>query len=128
MINHVTQGIKVSVKNAYDGSYFKNYRLHFSFNYFVRITNHSKSTVQLKSRHWRIFDALNSDIIIDGEGVIGQKPLIKPGDNYEYSSKCLITSPVGAMRGFYNMINVNTGKKFRAYIPTFKLTASQALN
>ena len=128
MINHVTKGIRVSVKTIFDGSYFKNYNLNFSFSYIIKITNHGKSTVQLKSRHWRIFDSLNCDIIIDGEGVIGEKPLIKPGDSFEYSSGCLITSPVGAMRGFYNMIDVNNGKKFRAYIPTFKLNALQALN
>lgn len=128
MINHVTKGIRVSVKTIFDGSYFKNYNLNFSFSYIIKITNHGKSTVQLKSRHWRIFDSLNCDIIIDGEGVIGKKPLIKPGDSFEYSSGCLITSPVGAMRGFYNMIDVNNGKKFRAYIPTFKLNAPQALN
>ena len=128
MINHVTKGIRISVKTIYDGSYFKNYNLHFAFNYIIKITNQSKSTVQLKSRHWRIFDSLSSDIIIDGEGVIGEKPSIKPGDSYEYSSGCLITSPVGAMRGFYNMIDINNGKKFRAYIPTFKLTAPRALN
>ena len=128
MINHVTKGIRISVKTIYDGSYFNNYNLHFAFNYIIKITNQSKSTVQLKTRHWRIFDSLSPDIIIDGEGVIGEKPLINPGDSYEYSSGCLITSPVGAMRGFYNMIDVNNGKKFRAYIPTFKLNAPQALN
>ena len=128
MINHVTKGIRISVKTIYDGSYFKNYNLHFAFNYIIKITNQSKSTVQLKTRHWRIFDSLSPNIIIDGEGVIGEKPLINPGDSYEYSSGCLITSPVGAMRGFYNMIDVNNGKKFRAYIPTFKLNAPQALN
>jgi len=128
MINHVTKGIKVSVRTGFDGSYFKNYSLHFSFNYTIIITNQSKSTVQLKTRHWRVFDSLSSDIIIDGEGVVGKKPLLKPGDSYKYSSGCLITSPVGAMRGFYNMVNVNSGKKFKAYIPTFKLNAPQALN
>ena len=128
MISHVTKGIRISVKTIYDGSYFKNYNLHFAFNYIIKITNQSKSTVQLKTRHWRIFDSLSPDVIIDGEGVIGEKPLINPGDSYEYSSGCLITSPVGAMRGFYNMIDVNNGKKFRAYIPTFKLNAPQALN
>ena len=128
MVNHVTKGIRISVKIIYDGSYFKNYNLHFAFNYIIKITNQSKSTVQLKTRHWRIFDSLSPDVIIDGEGVIGEKPLINPGDSYEYSSGCLITSPVGAMRGFYNMIDVNNGKKFRAYIPTFKLNAPQALN
>jgi ApaG protein len=128
MINHVTKGIKVSVRTTFDGSYFKNYSLHFSYNYTIIITNQSKSTVQLKTRHWRVFDSLSSDIIIDGEGVVGKKPLLKPGDSYKYSSGCLITSPVGAMRGFYNMVDVNSGKKFKAYIPTFKLNAPQALN
>ena len=128
MINHVTKGIKVSVDIIFDGSYFKNYILNYSFSYTITITNQSKNTVQLKSRHWRIFDSLNNDIIIDGDGVIGQKPTIGPGDFFVYSSGCLITSPVGAMRGFYNMIDVNSGVKFRAYIPTFKLNAPQALN
>jgi len=128
MINHVTKGIKISVNTIFDGSYFKNYTLNYSFSYTITITNQSKNTVQLKSRHWRIFDSLNNDIIIDGEGVIGEKPTIGPGDSFVYSSGCLITSPVGAMRGFYNMININSGKKFRAYIPTFKLNAPQALN
>lgn len=128
MINHVTRGIKISVKVIFDGSYFKNYILNYSFIYTVSILNQSKNSVQLKSRHWRIFDSLNSDVIIDGEGVIGEKPIIKPGDYHEYSSGCLIKSTVGAMRGFYNMIDINTGKKFRAYIPTFKLNSPQALN
>ena len=128
MINHVTRGIKISVKVFFDGSYFKNYILNYSFSYTISISNQSKNSVQLKSRHWRIFDSLNTDIIIDGEGVIGEKPIIKPGDSHEYSSVCLIKSTVGAMRGFYNMIDINTGKKFRAYIPTFKLNSPQALN
>ena len=128
MINHVTRGIKISVKVFFDGSYFKNYILNYSFSYTISISNQSKNSVQLKSRHWRIFDSLNTDIIIDGEGVIGEKPLISPGESFEYSSGCLISSPVGAMRGVYNMIDVNTGQKFRAYIPTFKLNAPQALN
>ena len=128
MIDHVTRGIKISVKVFFDGSYFKNYNLNYSFSYTISILNQSKNSVQLKSRHWRIFDSLNSDIIIDGEGLIGEKPIIKPGDSYEYSSGCLIKSTVGAMRGFYNMIDINTGIKFRAYIPIFKLNSPQALN
>ena len=94
MINHVTKGIKISVNTIFDGSYFKNYTLNYSFSYTITITNQSKNTVQLKSRHWRILDSLNNDIIIDGEGVIGEKPTIGPGDSFVYSSGCLITSPV----------------------------------
>ena len=54
MISHVTRGIKVSVKTNFDGSYFKNYVLNYSFSYTITISNQSKNTVQLKSRHWRI--------------------------------------------------------------------------
>ena len=59
MINHVTRGIKISVKVFFDGSYFKNYILNYSFSYTISISNQSKNSVQLKSRHWRIFDSLN---------------------------------------------------------------------
>ena len=55
MIHYVTKGIRISVQTKYDGSYFQNYNLHFSFSYNIIITNHSKNTVQLKTRHWRIF-------------------------------------------------------------------------
>ena len=128
MINHVTRGIKISVKVLLDGSYFNNYILNYSFSYTISIMNQSKNSVQLKYRHRWIFDSLNSNIIIDGEGVVGDKPISKPGDSDIYSSGCLITSTVGAMREFYNKIDINTGKKFRAYIPTFKLNSPQALN
>ena len=128
MINHVTRGIKISVSTSFEGTYFKNYKIHFAFSYQITIDNQSKDSVQLTSRHWEIFDALNNKEIVDGEGVVGKKPVIKPGESHTYSSGCLLSSPIGAMNGFYNMVNFTSTKCFKVFIPTFKFSAPFALN
>ncbi len=128
MIQQVTRGIKISVETSFEGTFYKNYKMHFAFGYEITIENQSKDSVQLTSRHWQIFDALNSIEIVDGEGVIGKKPVLKPGESHTYQSGCLLSSPIGAMRGHYNMVNFTTTKKFRVVIPTFKLSAPFALN
>ncbi|NJW54615.1 Co2+/Mg2+ efflux protein ApaG, partial [Salinimicrobium oceani] len=103
-------------------------RVHFAFGYQITIENQSKDSVQLTSRFWKIKDALNRTEIVEGEGVIGKKPVIKPGESHTYKSGCLLTSPVGSMSGFYNMINFTSTRKFRVAIPSFKLSAPFALN
>ncbi|UOB18365.1 Co2+/Mg2+ efflux protein ApaG [Abyssalbus ytuae] len=128
MITQITKGIKISVETSFEGTFFKNYKMHFAFGYKITIENQSKDSVQLSSRHWQVFDALNNVEMIDGEGVIGKKPVIKPGESHTYSSGCLLTSPIGAMRGHYNMINFTSTRRFRVFIPTFKLYAPFALN
>jgi len=128
MVSQITRGIKISVSTSFEGTYFKNYKLHFAFSYHITIENHSKDSVQLMSRHWEIFDALNNLEVVDGEGVIGKKPVIKPGENHTYSSGCLLSSPFGAMCGHFNMINFTTTRNFRVIVPTFKLSAPFALN
>src|SRR5690606_22798979 len=92
------------------------------------IENQSKDAVQLTSRHWQIYDSLNELEILDGEGVIGKKPVIEPGGSHTYSSGCLLASTLGAMKGHYNMVTLATSEKFRVYIPTFKFRARFALN
>ena len=128
MITQVTKGIKISVQTSFEGTYFKNYKIHFAFSYEIKIENHSKDSVQLNTRHWEIYDALNNKEIVDGEGVVGKKPVLKPGETHTYTSGCLLSSPIGAMKGFYNMINFTTTKSFRVIIPTFKFSAPFALN
>lgn len=128
MITQVTKGIKISVETSFEGTFFKNYKMHFAFGYRITIQNNSKDSVQLTSRHWKIFDSLNETEIVDGEGVIGKKPVLKPGESHTYSSGCLLTSPMGAMRGYYNMVNFTSTRKFRVFIPTFKLCAPFSLN
>ncbi|MFD1162738.1 MULTISPECIES: Co2+/Mg2+ efflux protein ApaG [Hwangdonia] len=128
MVQQVTSGIKISVETNFEGSFYKNYKTQYAFGYTVTIENQSKDSVQLNARHWEIMDALNNVEIVSGEGVIGEKPVLKPGESHTYSSGCLLTSPFGAMKGHYNMVNFTTTKKFQVTIPTFKLSAPFAIN
>jgi ApaG protein len=128
MITQVTKGIKISVQTSFEGTFFKNYKMHYAFGYTITIENQSKDAVQLTSRHWKIYDSLNDMETMDGEGVIGKKPVIQPGDSHTYNSGCLLTSPIGAMKGYYNMVLITKAEKFRVYIPTFKFSAPFALN
>ena len=128
MVQQVTRGIKISVETNFEGSFYKNYKIQYAFEYTVTIENQSKDSVQLNARHWEILDALNNVEIVSGEGVIGKKPVLKPGESYTYTSGCLLTSPFGAMQGHYSMVNFTTTRKFKVIIPTFKLSAPFAIN
>ncbi|RZJ67229.1 MAG: Co2+/Mg2+ efflux protein ApaG [Flavobacterium sp.] len=128
MVSQITRGIKISVATTFEGTYFKNHKIHYAFSYHVTIENHGKDSVQLTTRHWEIFDSLNDIETVDGEGVIGKKPVLKPGETHTYSSGCLLASPFGAMRGYFNMINFTSTRSFRVIVPTFRLSAPFAIN
>ena len=128
MVQQVTSGIKISVETNFEGSFYKNYKIQYAFGYEVTIENQSKDSVQLNARHWEILDALNNVETVTGEGVVGEKPVLKPGESHTYTSGCLLTSPFGAMQGHYSMVNFTTTKKFKVTIPTFKLSAPFAIN
>ncbi|HET7361246.1 MAG TPA: Co2+/Mg2+ efflux protein ApaG [Salinimicrobium sp.] len=128
MVQQVTQGIKISIETSFEGAIHQNYRLHFAFAYHITITNQGKDSVQLLSRYWKIKDALHKTLTVEGEGVVGKKPIIKPGESHTYKSGCMLISPLGAMSGFFNMINFTSTRKFRVAIPSFKLSAPFALN
>src|SRR5436190_20720787 len=99
MVSQITRGIKISVITSFEGTYFKNHRMHYAFRYEITIENHSKDSVQLTSRHWEIFDSLNDLKIIDGDGVVGEKPVIKPGQKQTYNPACFPASGIVVMRG-----------------------------
>lgn len=128
MTQQVTKGIKISVETHFEGMFYKNYKMHYAFGYRITIENQSNDSVQLKSRFWEIKDVLNKTETVSGEGVIGKQPVLKPGETYTYQSGCLLTGPFGAMKGHYNMVNFTTQKKFNVNIPSFKLSATYALN
>lgn len=128
MVQQVTRGIKISVDTTFEGTFYKNYKMHFAFGYRIKIENQSKDSVQLMERHWQIKDSLNHTETVDGEGVIGKKPVLKPGESHTYTSGCLLTSPFGSMAGYYRMVNFTTTRKFKVKVPTFKLSAPFALN
>jgi ApaG protein len=128
MVQQITNGIKISVKTNFEGTRFQDHRLYYMFSYEVDIVNQSKDAVQLVSRCWNIFDSLNELEIVEGEGVIGQKPILAPKEKHTYNSFCYLTSPIGSMSGFYNMINFTTTHEFKVIIPTFQLMVPAILN
>lgn len=128
MIQQITRGIRVSVETKFEGSFPKENILHYGFVYTITIENQSKDVVQLLSRHWKIIETTNNTQYINGDGVVGKKPVVKPGEMHVYKSGCLITSPIGVMIGTYIMINFTSTKKFNVDIPPFKLNIPSILN
>jgi ApaG protein len=121
MVEQITKGIKISVKTNYNGSNYRNNRIYYIFAYHITIENNSLLTIQLKDRYWNIYDSLQKIEIITGEGVIGQTPLLRPSETYSYSSGCFLESTIGAMNGYYTMVDVHSLEEFKVYIPTFQL-------
>ncbi|WP_111706852.1 Co2+/Mg2+ efflux protein ApaG [Lutibacter citreus] len=128
MVQQVTNGIKISVISNYEGTRYRNYKMYYVFSYQITIENQSNETVQLLERFWTIFDSLNITGIVEGDGVIGEKPVLKPSDVYTYSSNCFLTSPIGSMKGYYKMVNLATSSNFKVYIPTFQLMVPNISN
>lgn len=128
MVQQITRGIRITIETQFVGTLQKDHGRGFAFSYHITIENQSKDSVQLNSRFWRIKDALNDTETVEGEGVIGKKPVLKPGDTHTYRSGCMLASPFGAMSGFFNMINFTSTRRFRVIIPSFKLSAPFALN
>ncbi len=126
MIQLITQGIKVSVETQYEDTFYNNHKRQYAFSYTITIENQSEYPVQLTSRYWMIKDALNATEIVEGDGVIGEQPIIDPGEKHTYNSGCLLNSPVGSMQGYYNMLTPT--RKIKVGIPLFKLSAPFAQN
>ena len=126
MVQQVTQGIKVSVETQFEGTIYRDHKKQYAFSYLVTIENQSEIQVQLTSRYWIIKDALNNSEVVEGAGVIGQQPVIEPGEKHEYNSGCVLLSPFGSMQGYYKMITQE--KEIKANIPLFKLSAPFAMN
>lgn len=128
MVQQITNGVKISVQTNYVGTTYRNYQLNYGFSYQIHIENQSKNTLQLLNRYWEIIDSLNTKQIVEGAGVIGQQPVLKPLRSHSYTSHCFITSPIGAMKGYYTMINVDNNELLKVYVPTFQLMVSSSYN
>ena len=128
MIQQITKGIKISITSNFEGKRYQKSSMYHAFSYSITIENQSSDTVQLLNRHWNIFDSLNEIEVVEGEGVIGKKPILKPKQSYTYTSHCFLASAIGSMNGFYDMINFSTSKNFKVQIPTFQLMIPATLN
>jgi ApaG protein len=98
---------------------------YFFWAYTIDIANRGGETVQLKTRHWRITDAHGRLQEVKGPGVVGEEPVLKPGDSYEYTSGVPLPTPSGFMRGTYGLVSAK-GETFDIEIPAFSLDSSYA--
>jgi len=127
MSEATTRGIRVEVTSAYLPERSAPEEGRFLFAYFVRISNVGMERAQLVSRHWIITDADGDEEQVVGPGVVGEQPVLDPGDTFEYSSFCPLPTPVGSMRGTYQMVTGN-GETFDAAIAPFTLAVPHAVN
>lgn len=99
----------------------------YVFAYTITIANSGTVAAQLISRHWIITDAANVTQEVKGLGVVGEQPLLRPGESFEYTSGTAMATPVGTMRGTYQMV-AEDGNKFDAEIPEFTLSMPRVLH
>ena len=123
----ITRGIRVEVLARYAPENSRPQTSEWVFQYTVRITNQSSDTVQLISRHWIITDAVEHTQEVKGPGVVGHQPVLEPGESFKYSSWCPLETPVGMMRGTYQMVGAG-GDRFDVEIAPFGLKAPYSVN
>jgi ApaG protein len=123
-----TSGVQISVKTSYRADLSRIDAAQYFFNYSINIENTNPFNVQLMSRDWYIFDSLNEARHVNGEGVIGEQPILKPGEKYSYMSGADLLSELGMMKGFYTFKNLNSGELFQVFVPTFLLEFPGKLN
>lgn len=127
MSDTTTQGIRIQVESFYDEDRSSPQESYYFFAYQVRITNLGETKAQLVSREWLITDANGETQRVQGPGVVGEQPVLVPGDSFEYTSFCHLATPVGAMQGSYRMVLEN-GDSFDAEIAPFALAVPHAVN
>jgi len=123
----ITKGIRVHVESQYDPTRSRPQQNQWFFLYTVRIANESAVTVQLISRHWIITDATDHVEEVRGPGVVGEQPVLAPGQSFEYTSGCPLTTPFGTMHGTYQMVT-SRGERFDAQIAVFTLSEPHTLH
>lgn len=128
MVSEVTDGVKVTVHSEYQPDYSNPLQQHFVFTYRVIIENHSENTVKLLRRYWLIFDSLALVREVEGEGVVGQQPVLEPGEVHEYVSGCNLRTNLGKMGGYYKMERLLDGQTFQVVIPEFILQVPYLAN
>jgi ApaG protein len=117
----LTRGIRVKVQSEYSPDQSAPSKNQWFFLYTVTISNESAATVQLLTRRWVITDGTGHIEEVRGPGVVGKQPTLKPGDSFEYTSGCPLTTPFGLMEGTYQMVTED-GDRFDARIAPFTLS------
>ncbi len=124
----VTNGIKISTRVSFKKEYSEPDKNYFVFFYRITIENYSDVEVQLLRRHWDIFDSNGIKTVVEGEGVIGEKPILASGGLFSYESACNLETGMGKMGGFYEMMHTENGEIFEVEIPFFTMEVPYMLN
>ena len=128
MITGLTCGVKISVESLYRKDLSNVENSMFFFNYRIVMENLNSYKVQLVSRYWFIFDSLNPAKEVSGDGVVGEQPILDPGQKHVYVSGCDLNSEVGYMRGYYIFERLDTKERFRVEVPKFELYSKLKMN
>jgi ApaG protein len=122
MSRAITNGVQVEVETSYLPEQSSPASRRYAFAYMITISNQGTETVQLRTRHWIITDGKGKVEEVKGPGVVGQQPVLKPGQSHRYTSGCVLETPTGTMYGTYQMYR-DDGSMFDAEIPAFRLAA-----
>lgn len=128
LITQVTAGIRVSVHTRYESRLSSQFASSHVFSYTITIENQTEFPVRLMRRHWFIFDSVGVYNEVEGAGVVGETPVIQPGQTYQYTSACDLKSTIGQMRGYYSMTRIYGNELIRVDIPSFQLAVPYTLN
>lgn len=126
-MSDTTKKINVEILPSYIADQSEPHNDHYVFSYTVTIRNEGDKPARLLTRHWIITDGDGHVQEVKGEGVIGEQPHLEPGENFQYTSGTFMNTPVGTMRGSYQMIT-DTGETFEADIPHFTLAVPNTLH
>ncbi|TXH05686.1 MAG: Co2+/Mg2+ efflux protein ApaG [Nevskiaceae bacterium] len=127
MSDTTTRGVRILVKPSYLPDQSEPGSSRYLFAYHITIRNEGAETVQLLTRHWVITNGEGRVEEVRGPGVVGQQPVLKPGEAFEYTSGCPLNTPVGTMHGSFQMVTAD-GLPFDARIDPFRLAVPRALN
>jgi ApaG protein len=128
MATLTTHGITVSVETSFQPNYSVPYSQEYIFSYCITIENKSGNTIKLQRRHWEITEVWGHKRFVEGEGVIGETPVLRPGETYQYISMCNLRHELGKMEGYYTFRNLETGTLFTVNIPSFTLATPTVLS
>jgi len=117
----ISEGVQVSVDTFYQPDYSNPLQSEFMFAYRITLENHNSFPIKLHRRNWQIFDSNGTHREVEGEGVVGVQPMLKPGESYQYVSGCNLRTEMGKMKGTYQMENLNSKQMFEVDIPAFEM-------
>lgn len=128
MVQHITEGVSISVETFYQPAQSNPLLSEYLFAYRITIENQSAMPVKLLKRHWFITDSNGTFREVEGDGVVGQQPVIEPGEQYQYVSAANLRSDMGKMHGSYTMENMFNKRLMKVQIPEFQLIAPFKMN